>query len=170
MTQSTTDVKQHTTPDTDDRPCLPRNSKCAGGGLDWQILPQDAVFLLTVVSFLLTVELLYLQLCLGAFLLTARAFFTYSSSFFAYSWASLIAMGKCVYPPPQKKLLTQKNSWGIIFGVIATVSRNQLRKKILWEIFSWELRKSRVTQHGRVWGLCGRVITRKIILGELISW
>ena len=58
-------------------------------------------------------------------------------------------------PPPSKKLLTQKKSWGIIFGVIATVSRNQLRKKILWEIFSWELRKFRVTQHGRVWGLCG---------------
>ena len=34
-------------------------------------------------------------------------------------------------PPPSKKLLTQKNSWGIIFGVIATLSRNQLRKIIL---------------------------------------
>ena len=34
-------------------------------------------------------------------------------------------------PPPSKKLLTQKNSRGIIFGVIATVSRNQLRKKTL---------------------------------------
>ena len=34
-------------------------------------------------------------------------------------------------PPPSKKLLTQKNSRGIIFGVIAMVSRNQLRKKIL---------------------------------------
>ena len=73
------------------------------------------------------------------------------------------------YPPPQKKLLTQKNPWGIIFGVIATVSRSQLRKKILWEIFSRELRKFRVAQHGRVRGLCGRQL-RKIILGELISW
>ena len=71
--------------------------------------------------------------------------------------------------PPSKKLLTQKHFWGIIFGVIATVSRNQLRKKVIWELFSRELRKFRVTQHGRVWGLCGRQL-RKIILGELISW
>ena len=54
------------------------------------------------------------------------------------------------YPPPAKKLLTQKKSGGIIFGAIATILRNQLRKKILREIFSWELRKFRVTQHGRV--------------------
>ena len=35
------------------------------------------------------------------------------------------------YPPPSKKLFTQNNSCGIIFGVIATLSRNQLRKRIL---------------------------------------
>ena len=56
-----------------------------------------------------------------------------------------------------------------IFGMIVTLSRNQLRKRILWEIFSRELRKCRVTQHGRVWGLCSRQL-RKIILGEIISW
>ena len=38
-------------------------------------------------------------------------------------------------PPPSKQLLTQKNSRGIIFGVIATVSRNQLRKKLSEEYF-----------------------------------
>ena len=72
-------------------------------------------------------------------------------------------------PPPSRKLLTQKHSRGIIFGVIATLSRNQLRKRILWELFSRELREFRVTQHGRVWGLCSRHL-RKIILGEIISW
>ena len=60
--------------------------------------------------------------------------------------------------PPLKKLLMQKNSWGIILGGNATNSRNQLRKRILWvwELLSRELRKFRVTQHGRVWGLCSR--------------
>ena len=50
--------------------------------------------------------------------------------------------------PPSKKLLTQKKIWEIVFGVIATLSRNQLRKRILWELFSRELRKFRVAQHG----------------------
>ena len=61
-------------------------------------------------------------------------------------------------PPPLKKL-RKKKSYGIIFGVIATVSRNQLRKKSLWEIFSWELRKFRVAQHGWVWGSLRSPIT-----------
>ena len=73
-----------------------------------------------------------------------------------------------VFLAPAKKLLTQKNSGGIIFGAIATILRNQLRKKILREIFSKELRKFRVTQHGRVCCLSSHQL-HKIILGELIS-
>ena len=51
------------------------------------------------------------------------------------------------HTPPAKKLLTQNSSGGIIFGAIATIRRNQLRKRILQEIFSKELHKFRVTQH-----------------------
>ena len=36
-----------------------------------------------------------------------------------------------ILPPPLKNLLPQKRSREIIFGVIATLSRNQLRKRIL---------------------------------------
>ena len=69
-------------------------------------------------------------------------------------------------PPPSKRSLAHKNSrwgivsgvnskswWGIVFGVIATTLRNQLRKRILWQLFSRELRKFRVTERRRVWGL-----------------
>ena len=40
-------------------------------------------------------------------------------------------------PPPPQKITYAKNSRGIIkiFGVIARLSRNQLRKRILWELF-----------------------------------
>ena len=56
-----------------------------------------------------------------------------------------------------------------IFGVIATIPPNQLRTFYENYIFSRELRKFRIAQHGRVWGLC-RCQLRKIIVGELVSW
>ena len=70
--------------------------------------------------------------------------------------------------PPSKQITYAKNSGGIIFGAIAPILRNQLRKRILREIFSKELRKFRVTQHGRVCCLSSHQL-HKIILGELIS-
>ena len=72
------------------------------------------------------------------------------------------------HTPPANKILTQKNSGGIIFGAIATILRNQLRKTFLREIFSKELRKFRVTQYGRVCCLSSHQL-HKINLGELIS-
>ena len=69
---------------------------------------------------------------------------------------------------PSKKITYAKNSGGITFGAIATIQRNQLRKRILQEIFSMELRKFRVTQHWRVCCLSSHQL-HKIILGELIS-
>ena len=49
--------------------------------------------------------------------------------------------------PPSKNITYAKKFWRIILGAIATIRRNQLRKRILQEIFSKELRKFRVAQH-----------------------
>ena len=55
-----------------------------------------------------------------------------------------------------------------IVRVIATISRNQLQKEVSQNYFLESYVRCRVAQHGRVWRSLQP--TRKIILGELISW
>ena len=59
----------------------------------------------------------------------------------------MIYRGRCCFPPPYKKLLTHNNSGGSISGAIA-ILHNQLRQRTPRELFSRELRKFRVAQHG----------------------
>ena len=80
---------------------------------------------------------------LAAYFRSETSFQNFKTSF--EKFGAIMATGGL--PPPAKKLLAQKNSGGIIFGAIATIRRNQLRKRILQEIFSKELRKFRVAQH-----------------------
>ena len=66
-------------------------------------------------------------------------------------------------PPPQINYLRKQNSRGIIFGVIATLSRNQLRKRILREVFlGLNMEESEVS-------ICSGQL-RKKTLGVLTSW
>ena len=71
-------------------------------------------------------------------------------------------------PPPLEKNL-RKKSRGSIFGAIATILRNQLRKGTPRELFSRKLRNFRVVQCGRVCCLSGHQL-HKIVSGELIFW
>ena len=75
------------------------------------------------------------------------------------------------YPPPPAKKLMPKNSGGILFGAIATILRNELRKE-LPRICSRKLWKFRVTQQGRVCCLSGHQIhtKKKNYFWELRSW
>ena len=58
-----------------------------------------------------------------------------------FNWVSSWRCLLCFPPPPSNNYLQKKKTRAIISGVVATISRDQLRKRTLWELFSWELRK-----------------------------